>query len=198
MSSDSRNRPTSPLAGAIGSYIHAGGKIGVLVELGCESDFVALTEEFSELIHDIAMQIAAADPKFIRKQDLTPEAYEREKDICTSQAAATGKPPHIVEKMVEGKMSKLYEEVCLNEQPFIKDQTITVAQLIAAKAQKLGERIAVRRFTRFKVGGDVVSAIAHWDLGPQGGDQAGIAVKKPKRPKTGSGFAAASLDEENE
>jgi elongation factor Ts len=198
MSSDPRNRPASPLAGAIGSYIHAGGKIGVLVELGCESDFVALTEEFSELIHDIAMQIAAADPHFIRKEDLTPEAYEREKDICTSQAAATGKPPHIVEKMVEGRMSKFYEEVCLNEQPFIKDQTITVVQLIAAKAQKLGERIAVRRFARFKVGGNVVSAIAHWDLGPQGGDEAGIAVKKPKRPKTGSGFAAASLDEETE
>jgi elongation factor Ts len=198
MSSDPRNRPTSPLAGTIGSYIHAGGKIGVLVELGCESDFVARTEEFSELIHDIAMQIAASDPKFIRKEDVTPEAYEREKDICTSQAAATGKPPQIVEKMVEGKMGKFYEEVCLNEQPFIKDQSITVAQLIAAKAQKLGERIAVRRFTRFKVGGDAVSAIAHWDRGPQGGDEAGIAVKKPKRPKTGSGFAAASLDEETE
>jgi len=198
MSSDPRNRPTSPLVGTIGSYIHAGGKIGVLVELGCESDFVARTEEFSELIRDIAMQIAASDPKFIRKEDVTREAYEREKDICTSQAAATGKPPQIVEKMVEGKMGKFYEEVCLNEQPFIKDQSITVAQLIAATAQKLGERIAVRRFTRFKVGGDAISAITHWDSGPQGGDEAGIAVKKPKRPKTGRGFAAASLDEETE
>jgi translation elongation factor EF-Ts len=129
---------------------------------------------------------------------VTPEADEREKDICASQAAATGKPPHIVEKIVEGKMGRFYEEVCLNEQPFIKDQTITVAQLIATKTQKLGERIAVRRFARFKVGSDGVSAIAHWDRGPQGGDEAGIAVKKPKRPKTGSGFAAASLDEETD
>ena len=122
----------------------------------------------------------------------------REKDIFASQAAATGKSPQVVEKIVEGKMSKFYEEVCLNEQPFIKDQTITVAQFIAAKAQKLGERIAVRRFGRFKVGGDGVSAATHWDRGPEGGDEAGIAVKKPKSPKTGSGFAAANLDEETE
>jgi elongation factor Ts len=198
MAADPLNRPTSPLAGAIGSYIHGDGKIGVLVELGCESDFAARTEEFSELMHDIAMQIAAADPKFIRKEDVTSEAYEREKNIWASQAAATGKPPHIVEKIVEGKMSRFYQEVCLYEQPFIKDQTITVSQLIAAKAQKLGETIAVRRFARFKVGGDVVTAISLWDGGPQGGDEAGIAVKKPKRPKTGSGRAAASLDEESE
>jgi elongation factor Ts len=198
MSSDPRDRSTSPLAGAIGSYVHAGGNIGVLVELGCESDFVARTEEFRELMHDIAMQIAAADPKFIRKEDVTPKAYEREKDICAAQAAATGKPPNLVEKIVEGKMGRFYEEVCLNEQPFIKDQTITISQLIATKSQKLGEWIAVRRFARFKVGGDVVSAGAHWDRGPHGGDEVGIAVKKPKRPKTGSGFAAASLDEETE
>jgi elongation factor Ts len=198
MSSAPRNRPTSLPAGAIGSYIHGGGKIGVLVELGCESDFVSRTEEFSELMHDIAMQIAAADPKFIRKEDVTPEAYERERNIWASQAVATGKPPHIVERIVEGKMSRFYQEVCLYEQPFIKDQTITVSQLIAAKTQKLGERIALRRFACFKVGGDVVAAISHWDHGPQGEDEAGIAVKKPKRPKTGSGFAAASLDEETE
>jgi elongation factor Ts len=198
MVSDPHNRPITPMAGAIGSYIHGGGKIGVLVELGCESDFVARTEEFSELVHDIAMQIAAADPKFIRREDVTPEAYEREKEIYASQAAATGKPPHIVERIVEGKMSRFYEEVCLNEQPFIKDQTTTVSELIAAKAHKFGERIAVLRFARFKVGGDVVSAVGDWNRGPQGGDEAGIAVKKPKRPNTGSGFAAASLDEETE
>jgi len=195
MTSDPHNQPS---AGAIGSYIHAGGMIGVLVELGCESEFVSRTEDFRELLHDIAMQIAACDPKFIRKEDVSADAYEREKDIFASQAAATGKSPQVVEKIVEGKMSKFYEEVCLNEQPFIKDQTITVAQFIATKAQKLGEKIAVLRFARFKVGGDGVSATTHWDRGPEGEDEAGIAVKKPKSPKTGSGFASASLDEETE
>jgi len=138
--------------GSVASYIHAGGKIGVLVEVNCESDFVARTEDFKELVHDIAMHIAASDPKFIRKEDVTPEAYEREKDIYRTQAASTGKPPQVVEKIVEGKMGKFYEEVCLYEQPFIKDQTISIAQLIAAKIGKLGENISVRRFARFKVG----------------------------------------------
>ncbi len=138
--------------GSVTSYIHAGGKIGVLVEVNCESDFVARTDDFKELVHDIAMHIAASDPKFIRKEDVTPQAYEREKDIYRTQAAATGKPPQVVEKIVEGKMSKFYEEVCLYEQPFIKDQTISISQLIATKIGKLGENIAVRRFARFKVG----------------------------------------------
>jgi elongation factor Ts len=138
--------------GSVTSYIHAGGKIGVLVEVNCESDFVARTDDFKELVHDIAMHIAASDPKFVRKEDVTPEAYEREKDIYRAQAAATGKPPQVVEKIVEGKMSKFYEEVCLLEQPFIKDQTVSIAQLIATKIGKLGENIAVRRFARFKVG----------------------------------------------
>jgi len=138
--------------GAVESYIHAGGKIGVLVEVNCESDFVARTEDFKELVHDIAMHIAASDPKFVRKEDVTPEAYEREKDIYRAQAASTGKPPQVVEKIVEGKMGKFYEEVCLYEQPFIKDQTISIAQLIATKIGKLGENLAVRRFARFKVG----------------------------------------------
>jgi elongation factor Ts len=138
--------------GSVASYIHAGGKIGVLVEVNCESDFVARTDDFKELVHDIAMHIAASDPKFVRKEDVTPEAYEREKDIYRSQAAATGKPPQVVEKIVEGKMGKFYEEVCLYEQPFIKDQTMNISQLIAAKIGKLGENISVRRFARFKVG----------------------------------------------
>ena len=138
--------------GAVASYIHAGGKIGVLVEINCESDFVARTEDFKELVHDIAMHIAASDPKFVRKEDVTPEAYEREKDIFRAQAIASGKPANIAEKMVEGKMAKFYEEVCLLEQPFIKDQTVSIAQLIATKIGKLGENIAVRRFARFKVG----------------------------------------------
>ena len=138
--------------GAVASYIHAGGKIGVLVEINCESDFVARTEDFKELVHDIAMHIAASDPKFVRKEDVTPEAYAREKDIFRAQAIASGKPANIAEKMVEGKMAKFYEEVCLLEQPFIKDQTVSIAQLIATKIGKLGENIAVRRFARFKVG----------------------------------------------
>jgi elongation factor Ts len=138
--------------GSVASYIHAGGKIGVLVEVNCESDFVARTEDFKELVHDIAMHIAASDPKFVRKEDVTPEAFEREKDIYRAQAAATGKPPQVVEKIVEGKMSKFYEEVCLYEQPFIKDQAVSISQLVATKIGKLGENISVRRFARFKVG----------------------------------------------
>jgi elongation factor Ts len=138
--------------GSVASYIHAGGKIGVLVEINCESDFVARTEDFKELVHDIAMHIAASDPKYIRREDVTAEDFAREKDIALARAIASGKPANIAEKMVEGKMAKFYEEVCLLEQPFIKDQTVSIAQLIAAKIGKLGENIAVRRFARFKVG----------------------------------------------
>ena len=138
--------------GSVASYIHAGGKIGVLVEVNCESDFVARTDDFKGLVHDIAMHIAASDPKFIRKEDVTAEDFEREKDIYRAQAAQTGKPAPVVEKIVEGKMGKFYEEVCLYEQPFIKDQTISVSQLIATVIGKLGENISVRRFARFKVG----------------------------------------------
>ena len=145
--------------GSVASYIHAGGKIGVLVEVNCESDFVARTEDFKNLVHDIAMHIAATDPRFIRKEDVTPEAYEKEKDIYRAQAAQTGKPAPVIEKIVEGKMGKFYEEVCLYEQPFIKEQTITVSQLIATVIGKLGENISIRRFARFKVG-DVGETIA--------------------------------------
>jgi elongation factor Ts len=145
--------------GSVAHYIHAGGKIGVLVEVNCESDFVARTEDFRELVHDIAMHIAASDPKFVRKEDVTPEAFEREKDIYRAQALASGKKPEFVEKIIAGRMEKYYEEVCLLEQPFIKDQTINISQLIAAKVGKLGENISVRRFARFKVG-DVGETIA--------------------------------------
>ena len=138
--------------GSVASYIHAGGKIGVLVEVNCESDFVARTEDFKELVHDIAMHIAASDPRYVRKEDVTPEDYAREKDIALARAVAAGKPPAIAEKMVAGKMEKFYEEVCLYEQPFIKDQTQSISQLITTKIGKLGENITVRRFARFKVG----------------------------------------------
>jgi elongation factor Ts len=145
--------------GSVSSYIHAGGKIGVLLEVNCESDFVARTDDFKGLLHDIAMHIAATDPRYIRKEDVTADAFEKEKDIYRAQAAATGKPAAVVEKIVEGKMGKFYEEVCLLEQPFIKDQTVTVHQLIATVVGKLGENISVRRYARFKVG-DVTETIA--------------------------------------
>src|SRR5271165_3619086 len=145
--------------GSVTSYIHAGGKIGVLVEVNCESDFVARTDDFKELAHDIAMHIAASDPKYVRKEDVTPEAFEKEKEIYRAQAAATGKPAAVIEKIVEGKMGKFYEEVCLLEQPFIKDQAMTVHQLIATVVGKLGENISVKRFARFKVG-DVNETVA--------------------------------------
>jgi len=163
--------------GLVTSYIHAGGKIGVLVEVNCESDFVARTHDFKELVHDIAMHIAASDPKFIRKEDVTPEAYEREKDIYRAQAKATGKPDHVAEKIVEGKMGKFYEEVCLYEQPFIKDQTISVSQLIASKIGKLGENISVRRFARFKVG-DQGETVALSKPGGPGGEPSPVATTK--------------------
>jgi elongation factor Ts len=197
MASGAHKHPAST-AGAVTSYIHAGGRIGVLVEVSCESDFVAHTDDFQELIHDIAMHIAATDPRFIAKEDVPPEAYDRERGIYRSQAEATGKPPVVVEKIVEGKMSRFYEEVCLNEQPFVKDQTISIQQLIAMKANKLGEKIAVRRFARFKVGEGLTTSTEHRYRPPEGGDEAGIAVKKPRGPKAGSGFAAAKLDEESE
>ena len=152
MASAQKKASRSTNEGAVGTYIHAGGKIGVLVEVNCESDFVARTVEFQDLLKDIAMHIAATDPRYIRPEDVTAEDLEREKDIFRAQAAATGKPAPVIEKIVEGKMSKFYEEVCLLEQPFIKEQTISIKDLIAQKVGKLGENITVRRFSRFKVG----------------------------------------------
>src|SRR5450631_3781443 len=159
MASAAKKAARNTSEGSVGTYIHAGGKIGVLLEINCESDFVARTEDFQELLKDIAMHIAAADPRYIRTEDVTKEDMEREKDIYRAQAAATGKPPAVIEKIVEGKMSKFYEEVCLLEQPFIKDQTVTVYQLIASVVGKLGENISVKRFARFKVG-DVNETVA--------------------------------------
>ena len=152
MASAAKKAARTTNEGAVGTYLHAGGKIGVLVELNCESDFVARTEDFQELLRDIAMHIAATDPRFISRDEVTEADLEREKDIYRSQAAATGKPAHIVEKMLEGKLSKFYEEFCLLDQPFIKEQSQTIAQLVAGKVAKLGENISVRRFARFKVG----------------------------------------------
>jgi elongation factor Ts len=152
MASAAKKASRTASEGAVGTYIHAGGKIGVLLEVNCESDFVARTPDFQDLLKDVAMHVAATDPRYIRKEDVTAEDLEREKEIYRAQAAQTGKPAPVIEKIVEGKMSKFYEEVCLLEQPFIKEQTVTIAQLVAQKVGKLGENIQVRRFARFKVG----------------------------------------------
>ncbi|MDR3723573.1 MAG: translation elongation factor Ts [Terracidiphilus sp.] len=152
MASAEKKASRSTNEGAVGTYIHAGGKLGVLVELNCESDFVARTEDFQELLKDIAMHIAAADPRYVRSEDVTPEDLNREKEIYRAQAAATGKPAPVIEKIVEGKMAKFYEEVCLLDQPFVKEQSVTIKELIAQKVGKLGENITIRRFARFKVG----------------------------------------------
>jgi len=140
--------------GVVGAYIHAGGKMGVLVEVNCESDFVARNEEFQQLVHDLAMQICATDPHFIRKEDVTVEVLNREKEILKEQAAASGKPESVLDRIVEGRLSKFYEDDCLYEQHFIKDTTgaVTIGELIASKIAKFGENITVRRFARFKVG----------------------------------------------
>ena len=138
--------------GLVGSYIHAGGKIGVIVEVNCESVFVARTEEFQRLCHDLAMHVAALDPRFVRREEVTPEILEREREISREQARATSKPEPVIEKIVAGKMEKFYEETCLYEQHFIKDESVTIKELINQMIAKLGENIAVRRFARFKVG----------------------------------------------
>ena len=152
MASAQKKAARSTNEGAVGTYIHAGGKIGVMVEVNCESDFVARTDDFQNLLKDIAMHIAATDPRYVRAEDVTAEDMEREKEVFRAQAAATGKPAPVIEKIVEGKMAKFYEEVCLIEQPFIKEQSITIKELIASRVAKMGENITVRRFARFKVG----------------------------------------------
>src|SRR5438445_13567535 len=138
--------------GLVGSYIHAGGKIGVLVEVNCESDFVARTEAFQNLCHDIAMHIAALDPKYVRREEVTAEMLDKEREIYRAQALATGKPEAVVEKIVAGKMEKFYEENCLYEQHYIKDESLTIGEMINQAIAKLGENISIRRFSRFKVG----------------------------------------------
>jgi elongation factor Ts len=152
MASAAKKASRTTNEGAVGTYIHAGGKIGVLIELNCESDFVARTDDFQELLTDIAMHIAAVDPRYVAKDEVTEADLEKEKEIYRAQGIASGKPEAIVEKMLTGKLSKFYEEFCLLEQPFIKEQSLTIAQLIAQKIAKLGENISVRRFARFKIG----------------------------------------------
>ena len=138
--------------GLIGTYIHHGGQLGVMVEINCESDFVARTDDFKELVHDVAMHIAAADPQFVRKEDVTEQVLARERDIQKARAIAEGKPAAVAEKIVEGRMQKFYEEICLIEQPFVKEPTLTIGQLVKTKIAKLGENMSISRFVRFKIG----------------------------------------------
>jgi len=138
--------------GLVASYIHAGGKLGVLVEVNCETDFVARTDDFQELVRDIAMQIAAANPLCVRREDVPEAELGREREIYRKQAEGTGKPEQVIAKIVDGKLNKYFSEVALYEQPFIKDPQMTVQELIKAKIAKVKENISVRRFARFKVG----------------------------------------------
>lgn len=138
--------------GQIGSYVHAGGKIGVMVEVNCETDFVAKTDDFQAFAKDIAMHIAASSPLYIQRENVPPEVLEREREIYRAQAREAGKPEKIMEKIVEGKLEKFYGEVCLLEQPFIKDPDRTVQDLLNGLIGKLGEKVEIRRFLRFQVG----------------------------------------------
>ncbi len=145
--------------GLIGSYIHAGGQLGVMVEVNCESDFVARTDDFKQLVHDVAMHVAAADPRYLRKEDVPAEVIEKEKEIARANALREGKPEKVIDRIIEGRLTKFYEEVCLLDQPFVKEATLTIDQLVKTKIAKLGENMVIARFVRFKVG-DVAAAEA--------------------------------------
>ena len=138
--------------GIVDSYIHMGGKVGVLVEVNCETDFLAKTDEFKELVHDIALQIAASAPEYVSRDEVRTEHLDHEKEILAAQARNEGKPEKIIEKMVEGRVEKFYKEVCLLEQPFVKNPDVTIEQMITEKVAKIGEKISVRRFVRYKLG----------------------------------------------
>jgi elongation factor Ts len=138
--------------GAVGSYIHAGGKIGVLVEVNCETDFVARTDEFQQLVRDVAMHVAAADPRYLSRDEVTDEVLAKEREIFRQRALAEGKPSNVVDRIVEGRVGKFYAETVLLEQPFVKDPDKTVEQMIAEKIAKIGENIRVRRFARYQLG----------------------------------------------
>ncbi len=138
--------------GQVGSYIHAGGKIGVMVEINCETDFVGRTEQFGELVHNLAMHIAAANPICLRREELPAELLEKEKEIYRAQAKESGKPEKVVEKMVEGKMEKYFKESCLMEQAYVKNPDITITDLLNEKLAQIGENITIRRFTRYQLG----------------------------------------------
>ena len=152
MASAAKKSGRAARMGQVGTYIHPGGMLGVLVEVNCESDFVARTDQFQDLVKDISMQIAAADPRFLKREEVPAEVLEKEKEIARDRARAEGKPEKILDKIVEGRLAKFYEEVCLLDQPFIKDNTMTIDQLIKSKIAGLQENITITRFSRFKVG----------------------------------------------
>lgn len=152
IASAAKKAARSTRQGVVGSYVHAGSQIGVLIEVNCESDFVARTPDFQGLVHDLAMQVAAANPQFVRREDVSEAALAKERDIARARALSEGKPEKILDKIVEGRLAKYYEEVCLLEQPFIKENTVSIGDLIKSKIAKLGENISVARFVRFKVG----------------------------------------------
>jgi elongation factor Ts len=151
LSSSQKKAGRETKEGLIGTYVH-NGKIGVMVEVNCESDFVARNTDFQVLVHDIAMQIAASDPRFVRKEDVSEDVLAKEREIYKEQARSTGKPDNVLEKIVEGRMSKFYSEICLLEQPFVKEPSISVKDHIASHIQKIGENIQVRRFVRYRLG----------------------------------------------
>jgi elongation factor Ts len=138
--------------GVVGSYIHGGGRLGVLVEVNCETDFVARTDEFQELVRDIAMQVAASNPLYVSRQDVPSEAIAKERDILEEQAKTSGRPQHAIAQIVEGRLEKYFQDVCLLDQPFVKDTALTIEDLIKAKISKTGENITVSRFVRFALG----------------------------------------------
>jgi elongation factor Ts len=138
--------------GLIGSYIHMGGKIGVLVEINCESDFVARTDDFQGLAREVAMHIAAASPQYVRREEIPADVLDRERAIYKGQMEGQNKPANVIEKIVEGKLNSFYEQVCLLDQPSVRDPKVTIGQLVQAAIAKLGENIAIARFVRFKLG----------------------------------------------
>ena len=148
----SKKATRSTKQGIVGTYVHPGAQLGVMIEVDCESDFVARTDDFQELVHDLALQIAAADPRFVRRGEVSSAVLAKEREIARDRALAEGKPEKVVDRIVEGRLDKFYEEVCLYEQPFIKDNNTTIEELIKTKIAKLGENIAVARFIRYKVG----------------------------------------------
>jgi elongation factor Ts len=145
--------------GLIGSYIHTNGKIGVLVDVNCETDFVARTDEFKELCRNLAMHVAASSPRFLTAEDIPPQVAEKEKEILTAQAKESGKPDAFVEKMVEGRFKKFITDTCLFDQPYVKDPQTTVRQLVESTIGRLGENVQVRRFVRFQLGEDLESKV---------------------------------------
>ena len=147
-----RNRAAKPTRGLIHAYIHMGGKIGVLIEVNCETDFVARNEEFKAFVNDLALQVAAAKPSYVKREDIPADVVDKERAIYEGQAKEMGKPPAAWPKIVEGKLEKFYQESCLMEQAFIKDPAVTVKDLLAQKIAKIGENMNIRRFTRYQLG----------------------------------------------